>query len=77
MRGRVVRFKEEAYNELGSDEKDSLALARDHLELVAKVAATTTAANDYKAGRIQVGYGNANEALNKVMAIHRKKVEGE
>jgi hypothetical protein len=77
LRGRIVRFKAEAYNELGVEEKENLDLARGHLEGVAKVAATSTANEESKAGRVQLGYGNANEALNKVVAIHRQKVEGD
>lgn len=77
LRGRVVRFKAEAYSELEESERESLDEAREQLEAIAKVAATGKATDKNRLGRIQIGYGHANEALNRVFAVHRLRVEGE
>jgi hypothetical protein len=64
LRGRIVRFKAEGYNDLGEKERENLDLAREQLQIMARVAATSKATDQSRAGRIQLGYGDANEALN-------------
>ncbi len=77
LRGRIVRFKAEAYIELGDEEKEDLDLARKQLETTAEVAALGKASETHRMGKIQLGYGQANEALNRVVAIHGQKVRGD
>lgn len=77
LRGRIVRFKAEAYSELSESEKESLDAAREQLEAIAKVAATGKGTDESRLGRIQIGYGHANEALNNVFGLQRPRVEGE
>jgi len=75
LRGRIVRLKSEAYTELMFEERGNLDLARDHLELIVKTA-TGKARQEHKIGEIQRAYGAANEALNKVAALHAQKAQG-
>ncbi len=77
LRGRVVRFAAEGYNELGEEERQDLAVARDQLKVVLEIGATSKASDKHIAGQIQLGIGEANEALNKVFAIHRQESKGE
>ncbi len=46
LRGRVVRFKTEAYTELADQATESLDLAREQLQIIAKVAATSKAGDE-------------------------------
>ncbi len=76
LRGRIVRLKSEAYTELRFDEQENLDLARGHLAAIVKVA-TGKASQEHKSAQIHLGYGVANEALNRVFALlHARGVEG-
>ena len=77
LRGRIVRFKTEAYNELREEESEKLDLAREQLQTMAEYAATGKASQENKTGRLQIAYGNAYEAMNAVVAIHGQKAEGD
>ena len=77
LRGRVVPFKHEALMGLDDTERENLDLARAQLESIAKVAATGKASVKSRAGRIQVGFGRANEALNRVVGVHAQSIRGE
>ena len=77
LRGRVVRFKAEAYTELREEERQNLDLARRHLEEIGEVAAVGRGKESGRIGRIQLAYGKANEALNRVFAMHRLTAQGD
>lgn len=77
LRGRIVRFKSEAYSELSEEENESLDLARDQLQAIVKRSVSRRGGNEFKAGQIQTAYGVAYEALNQVVAIHGQSVRGE
>ncbi|OHB68749.1 MAG: hypothetical protein A2V70_01800 [Planctomycetes bacterium RBG_13_63_9] len=77
LRGRIVRFKGEGYNELSDEQKENLDLVRAQLEGIAEVALKSRPMDETKAARIHIGYGIANEALNKVLAIHAQHAAGE
>lgn len=77
LRGRVVRFKAEAYTELTDVERQNLDLARRHLEEMGDVAAVGRGKETRRIGRIQLAYGKANEALNRVFAMHRLTARGD
>jgi hypothetical protein len=77
LRGRIVRFKSQAYTELLEEEKESLDLARDQLQVIAQVAGSDRATEQGRARRIRAGFGQANEALNKVAGRHAHVAEGE
>jgi hypothetical protein len=77
LRGRIVRFKVEAYTDLGDEESASLDLAREQLEIIGKVAAVGKGTDDNRSGRIQLGYSAANEAINRVFALWRRSAEGD
>ena len=75
LRGRVVRFKREAYTELSNEEQQDLDSSREQLSIVAKVA-LGEAKEQNKAKRIQLAYGIANESLNRVFAMHGQRPGG-
>lgn len=71
LRGRVVRFRIEAYNELGNAERLSLATAREHLVIIGQEAVNRRLADVTRVERIQVAFGNLVDALNRVFALLR------
>jgi len=71
LRGRVARFKEEAYTVLTGDERASLDLAREQLKIIQQ-SALGKAAKENKRARIQKGYGEAYEAVNRVFGVHKR-----
>ncbi len=75
LRGRVVRFKEEAYTELGEVEMEKLDLAREQLTSVVEFLASSKGQEEFKVAQIQKAYGNANEALNFAVARHGQSEE--
>jgi len=77
LRGRIVRFKAEAYPELTESEKQNLDLARGQLEVIVRVAAIGKARPERRQGDIQLGYGKAHEALNHVVAMHGAHAQGD
>jgi len=62
-------LKSEPYTEWTPEEQENLDLARGLLKYIVKVA-TGKASSEHKIGQIQRGYGEANEALNRVAALH-------
>jgi Spy/CpxP family protein refolding chaperone len=76
LRGRIVRFKKEAYIELGVNEQEDLDSARAQFEVMVKAAMSKTGERR-RVAEIQVGYGQANEALNRVFAMLGQKARGE
>lgn len=77
LRGRIVRFKEEAYSELSDDVMEHLDAARDQLREIEKASSVGAALPATRKGRIQVAYGHAMEHLNSVFAFQRRAVQGE
>ena len=77
LRGRIARFKTEAYTELGGQEREDLDLAREQLQAITKVAVGRTFKDETRKARIPLGYGNAYEALNRVFAIHGQAIVGD
>ena len=78
LRGRIVRFKTEAYNLLKPEAAESLDLARDQMESISNAATQVGNIRDEtRIYRIQVALGHANESLNAVFAIHRAETHGE
>jgi hypothetical protein len=77
LRGRIVRWKTQAYTELIEEEKESLDLARDQLQFIARVAASDSSGGKARVRRIRAGFGQANEALNTVAGRHAHLAEGE
>ena len=77
LRGRVVRFKTEGYNELSDREAADLDLAREQLEIMTIAAVKTRAADRGRIGNIQRALAVANESLNRIFAIHHAKAHGE
>jgi hypothetical protein len=75
LRGRIVRLKSQAYTELRLEEQENLDAARDQLQLIVDKA-TGKASQEHKIREIQRAYGLANEALNRVAAIHAREAEG-
>lgn len=76
LRGRIVRFKTEAYTDFTVDDLQHLDIARAQLELIGEVAGDNRMSDARKTTRVQVGYGKANESLNCIMAIQRMHAEG-
>lgn len=72
LRGRVVRFTHEAYNELSAIEHESLNLTRAQLEGITRVASVGKGLDENRIGKIQMAFGLANEELHKVFANRRK-----
>jgi hypothetical protein len=70
LRGRIARFKNQAYTELGENERAHLDVAREQMQILGRIAAVGKAKDETRTGQIQVAYGVANEALNSAVAIH-------
>ena len=78
LRGRIVRLASETYTELVSEgtEKGNLDAAREQLDIIVK-AATGDANQEHKIGKIQRGYGEALEAINKVVGRQTHLAQGD
>lgn len=77
LRGRVVRFKNEAYNDLSEEQAANLDGARAQLEIMSEVAVSIRATDSSRIGKIQLAYGRAHEALNQVFSGVRVHAEDE
>ena len=59
-----------------ADESGKLDLARDQLEVIAKVVSSTQRVPKETVGRIQLGFGKAYEALSAVAGYSARVAEG-
>lgn len=71
LRGRVVRFASEAYNELRGTARAQVDIAREQLRTIAREAVNRRTLDETRVERIQIAFGSALESLNLVFAILR------
>lgn len=77
LRGRIVRFKTQAYNSIREDDAQNLDVARDQLEIIGRVASDWRGKPENRPGRIQIAFAAANEALNRVFGFQQLQTQGE
>lgn len=77
LRGRVVRFKEEAYNDLSVKEAENLDSAGMQLEIIARVAAEGKDVARKRTESIQRAYRQLEVALNSVSGVRKRETRGE
>lgn len=76
LRGRVVRFKVQAYTLLLEEYASDLDTARTHLESIESEASSSRTVDATKILRISSAWGHAFEALNRVFGIQQLTVHG-
>lgn len=78
LRGRIARFKTEAYTKLREQEIQELDIAREQLEIIGTESLRGKLTETNRRIRIQTGFGKANEALNRIVASHgQEKTQGD
>jgi hypothetical protein len=70
LRGRIVRFKQQAYDALNAETREHLDNVRDQLHQITDAAMHPKTADSTKRDAIQQAFAAANESLNRVFAIH-------
>lgn len=78
LRGRVIRFRAEAYNSLNEEQAAEIDRARGHLEIITdKATQSGNMKDETRIQHIQSAFGQISEALNAVLAVHHGTVQGE
>lgn len=77
LRGRIVRFKKQAYDSLSADTRAALDEVRQQLHHITDAATHPKTVESTKRDAIQQALATANESLNRVYAVqHAESVDG-
>ena len=76
LRGRVARFKLQAYTLSTESAAADLDVARDQLHTIGEIAAASKGADSTRFEKISSAFGDAYEALNRVFAAQQSTVHG-
>jgi hypothetical protein len=78
LRGRVIRFRKEAYNSFNEEQAADVDRAREQLEIISDTAIHVGNMKDEtRIQRIQSAFGQISEALNSVLAVQHGTMQGE